>query len=201
MRPIIVLAMGRSGSSLVTGSLALHGLWTGVCRPADDHNPRGYFENLRLNGALGRLYPGSIYHEMQPMRLPRRWPTFVRSVQDREGYRGGPWIVKANAFTWPVWVPFDPVFVFVRRNIEVTARSAERHDPGAELDLDDWLTIAEAHHAEMNRVRAIVGGFDVSSTRLAGGDFDQIAPVLSAIGMTVDREALASFVDPTLLSR
>lgn len=193
--------MGRAGSSMVAGCLALHGLWTGECRAPDRHNPHGYFENLRLNGALGRLYRGSIYHDLEPIRSVPRWPSFVEAVKAREGYRGGPWMVKTNAFAWPLWVPFDPVFVLVRRDLDAIAASALRHDPGAGFSLGRWRHIALIHHLQMDRVRDTFGGFDIDSTRLADGDHGQLSAALSAVGIAPDHDGVAAFTNPALLTR
>ncbi len=46
--PIVVLGCPRSGTSLVAGLLHAHGVWVGDCRAADEHNPRGYFENKAI---------------------------------------------------------------------------------------------------------------------------------------------------------
>ncbi|WP_139189271.1 hypothetical protein [Thalassobaculum litoreum] len=200
MRPIIVLTMGRSGSSMVAGCLALHGMWTGECRPADRHNPRGYFENLRINGALGDLYPGSIYRDLKPAPADQGWPSFVEAVKAQEGYVGGPWLVKTNAFAWPLWTPFDPVFVFVRRNIDAISASAKRHDPKAPNSPARWREIAQAHQVEMDGVRAAYGGFDIDSRRLADGDHDQLSAALEAVGLETDHDAVAAFTNPALLT-
>lgn len=194
-RPVVVLTMGRSGSSMVAGLLALHGFWTGCCRPGDRHNPRGYFENERLNGATGRLYRGSIYRDLAPMRPRRLWPRYVAAVLAREGYRGGPWLVKTNAFAWPLWEPLDPIWVLVRRDIESTAVSARRHDPDA-CELDRWREIVAAHHSEMDLVRDRFDGFDVHSPRLVAGYFADLVTVLDACGIALDVPAATRFVEP-----
>src|SRR3546814_14783503 len=121
--------MGDSGSAMTAGWLALQCHWTGTCTPADSYNPRGYFENLRVNGALGRLYRGAPYADLRPMHAVRRWPGYVAAVQAAEGYRGGPWLAKVNAFTWPVWLPPDPVFVYCCRDVRSVASSSMRRRP------------------------------------------------------------------------
>ena len=49
MRPpklVIVLGGSRTGTNLTAGVFAAHGFFFGDCRPANDKNPKGYFENL-----------------------------------------------------------------------------------------------------------------------------------------------------------
>lgn len=197
MKPAVVLTMGRSGSSMVARALASQGFWTGRCKPGDEHNPRGYFENARLSVALGRLYPGSIYSDLRPMSPPRRWRQYVQEVLRAEGHERGPWLVKVNAFTWPVWLPFDPVLVFVYRDVDAIVRSAMKHDPRAMLPAR-WRQVALAHHAEMRRVEAAFGGFRVEAERLVDGDVAQIAKIVHVCGLSLDERALRASLEPDL---
>ncbi len=51
-RPLLLLSAGRSGSSMVAGILAAHGIWTGNCRPGNQYNPKGFFENTKIKNHL-----------------------------------------------------------------------------------------------------------------------------------------------------
>lgn len=182
---------------MTAGLLALHGLWTGICKPADAHNRRGYFQNELVDTALTRLYPGRVYDRLAPMPDVPEWSVFVRNVREWEGYEGGPWLVKTNVFTWPVWLSLDPVFVFVWRDVESVVRSAQKHTPDL-YDDDQWQRIVVAHHAEQRRVKAMRGGFDIETPRLLAGDFSQVEVVLTHIGIPFDEAATEAFVDPAI---
>ena len=194
MRPIVVLTMGRSGSSLVAGCLALQGMWTGICKPADKYNPKGYFENVKISTATGQHYRGSIYDNLLPIQQIPGWKGYVEQVQRDEDYEGGPWLVKVNAFTWPLWVTFDPIFVFVRRDIQSIVRSASSHDSG----VGRWEEIVTAHQVEMNGVKKMFGGFDIWPQKLIDGHYMDIVAPLEMVGLKLDREKVSGFVDKSL---
>lgn len=109
--PIIVLGSPRSGTSMVAGYLHHCGAFAGACRPADQWNPKGYFENV----AITRL------------RMDQNLtPTAVERVLRSEDYRGGPWLYKQSPGTWALWWRFRPRWVLVHRYDENTARSRLR---------------------------------------------------------------------------
>jgi hypothetical protein len=63
MRSCFILGCGRSGTSLTAGLLAAAGYFMGdELYPADDGNPKGYFEDREVNGIneglLAKLLPG-----------------------------------------------------------------------------------------------------------------------------------------------
>lgn len=107
-RPIIVLGAPRSGTSMTAGMLHYCGAWVGVCRGANEYNPKGYFENY----AIERL------RKHNALTLDN-----VREVLSREGYMGGPWLYKSSPWGANQWEPFNPRFVLVRRDIHKSWRS------------------------------------------------------------------------------
>lgn len=44
----LIAGCPRSGTSLVAGLLAKHGVWIGDCIPSDQHNQMGYYENRKI---------------------------------------------------------------------------------------------------------------------------------------------------------
>ena len=58
-RGVVVTGSGRRGTSMVAGLFAAHGVFFGDCKPADENNPRGYFEHPAIPRpkARGRGWP------------------------------------------------------------------------------------------------------------------------------------------------
>ena len=48
IEPIVILTSGRSGSSMIAGIFAAHGVWKGETFGGDHINPKGTFENIAL---------------------------------------------------------------------------------------------------------------------------------------------------------
>ena len=196
-RPVVILSAPRSGSSLTAGLFAAHGFWTGDCKPADRFNAKGYFENRMIDDAITRLYPGRIYDRLEAMKPHPDWPEFIRGVHVWEGYRDGPWLVKSNSFTWPLWACLDPIFVFPRRDVASVVRSAQRYFP-LQYRQRSWERIVRAHHAEEQKAKAQHGGFDIDTPRLLSGDYAQFRAALDACGVAFDEKAAREFIDPGL---
>jgi hypothetical protein len=180
---------------MTAGLFSLNGFWTGVCKPGDAYNRRGYFQNELIDAALSRLYPGFIYDSLKPMPSVPEWPDFIGNVLRWEGYQGGPWLVKTSIFTWPAWLPLDPVFVHLYRDVDSTIRSCERYFPNLTCD---WRHIVTAHHDEQRRVKDRYGEFDIDTTRLMGGDFAEIEAVFAFLGLPFDRGEAEAFIDRDL---
>jgi len=92
-RAVAVISPGRSGSSLVAGLLACHGVWVGETRPPDRWNRRGYFENTELKRALirrfGRDWLGA-FPQPDDQWPGGAWPGEVARILKSQGYGNGP---------------------------------------------------------------------------------------------------------------
>lgn len=190
--PFVVVGMGRSGTSYVSSVLHGAGVVMGrELKPADEHNERGYFEDLdalRMHQEwLERL--GLSFVSLDD-RFPldpgdegrARVDEFVRR-RESELAR---WGLKAPGilFFWPAWrdaLPPETVVLFPFRHPEGTLRSLERGGIGREQGLALWL--------QLNRLALQVA--DEGSFETVLLDFDdrrQMAERLSAL--------LGPYVDP-----
>lgn len=178
---IVVLGSPRSGTSLVSGLLVEHGVWAGECRAADERNPRGYFENvglraLRVSG-----------------RVTRRT---VKAELAKQGYDGGPWLVKHTPGTAHVWAEFDPIHVCVRRDMRAVLASRKASRTYEETPNEARDTVVR-HIQVLERIAAD-GGLEIWPDRLMHGDWSDFVRILDAAGLTFDRDAAEAFLDRTL---
>lgn len=148
MRNCIILGSGRSGTSMVAGTLFRAGYFMGnKLLPSNDDNPKGYFEDYEINAInedlLGPLIPkrvkilGREYFRYQPLKS-QRWvawlpigveipcPPEIAQRMQRATLKE-PYCFKDPRFcyTLPVWRPYlkDVVFVVVFREPAKTAVS------------------------------------------------------------------------------
>lgn len=177
--PIVVIGSPRSGTSLVAGLFAAHGVWTGICRAADEHNPRGYFENVRLNA----------------LRTSRAaTPASVFDVLESEGWRPGqPWLVKHSPSYWEEWLPFGPRFVLCRRDRAAIVASLARRG-------QKWDAAKDALHLRrMDEIRTKHDGVDVWPGHLVSGVWFRFERLLGeTTGKPLDRRAIGEFLDRSL---
>lgn len=183
-RPIVILSSPRSGSSMVAGCFAAHGVWVGPDKEPDEMNPKGWFENqqlahLRFRDALT--------------------PENVDEVIRKQGYTGGPWLHKHTPRYAHCWRHFNPIWVFVRREIGSIAKSRMASnglydDP----NIETGRSVALEDQMAMNDVRDRVGGFDVWAGKIIAGDYSDLYPAFDAADLPLIPKLLNEWVEPDL---
>ena len=151
MRNIIILGSGRSGTSLVSGTLGKAGYFMGDCllRPSEI-NPKGFFEDSEVNGINEEVL--EIFAKKRPPILgrwffrdrPLKWQRWLASIplstkfiptkvsheiieRIRKVTAKAPYCYKDPRFcyTLPIWRPFlnNTVFICVFREPAIIAES------------------------------------------------------------------------------
>jgi len=192
MNPIVILCMGRSGSSLTAGIFHEHGVWVGDCLRADARNPKGYFENIEIKKALQKRSGRTIdrVYDYDP-----GWREFVDREIERQGYSGGPWLVKHNAIFWPVWGDYDPSWVLVRRDPEVIFRSIRKAGFCRWMNDAKLREVIQLHNDQMDYIRDTLGGVDVDTDAVVNGDHETLREAVEHCGLSFNPEIAHSFVD------
>lgn len=214
---LIVLGMHRSGTSALArclGLLGCHAGGAGDFPPADDANPRGYWERRDVWAANEELLAalGGGWDEVDDLDEGRLTP------EDRERFAGRarevvarleahrPWVIKDPrlCLTLPYWDPFldDPVFVFIHRPPIAVARSLQARD-GFSLALGVALWEhynLSALAASRGRPRLEVAYGDLVASPAA--TVRRLARSLGELGVAglevPDDGAIEAFVDPAL---
>jgi hypothetical protein len=214
---VVVLGMHRSGTSMLTGLLALAGLHAGAEEdfpPPDAHNRRGYWELLdvwAIDEALLRLLgatwddPGacdlSRLAAADRVRLAARAERVVARLD-----RHGPWVVKDPrlCLLLPFWRPWlsRPVSVLVYRDPRAVARSLaarDGHPPARGTALwERYTRAALAASADMPRV--VVAQRDLLAD--PRGTMERLVGALARAGVrglvVPTAAALAARVEPSL---
>ena len=149
MHNCIILGSGRSGTSMVAGTLANTNYFMGKdLLPARDANPKGFFEDQEVNDINETILDGCVSQRVKIMgieffcyrplyghrwlaRIPVRKMISVPSSSIRTRImslvRNEPYCFKDPRFSYtlPVWRPFlrNTVFICVFRNPATTANS------------------------------------------------------------------------------
>jgi len=126
-KPVLVMGMHRSGTSVTAGVLHKLGVNMGdnLLR-ADRHNPDGYYEDmefLKLNQYILQQHGGDW------LRPPEVDTTYEHLVEDTIQKKEGKWGFKdpRTLITWPAYRDvIDPKVVFVERSKEDILDSLQR---------------------------------------------------------------------------
>lgn len=141
---VIVVGLPRSGTSFLTGLIVRMGFDPGpkkLLRSANQFNPYGYYENMKLmkiDHDLLKKFGGKV---MNPPELPKDWIKLcikeqkkIRQVVDREGieiYKGNMLVILADLYD----VLFPNVkWIYISRNEDDIVRSLIAADNENMLD-------------------------------------------------------------------
>jgi len=199
-RPIVVACMGRSGSSMVTGILHEHGAWVGKCQgPDPKRNPKGYYENVAIKRhAEAYVSRPRIMGVHDP--IPG-WHGFVKATIRREGYEGGPWVVKHFAAFYKSWLSFSPKWVLPRRDDDAIMRSTRRAGFWKWASDDQLRSAIRVHQQALDHLRDYHGGVEVYSDDVVNGDRSSLRAAVNSTGLKYDDETAKKFIEPSYWDR
>ncbi len=213
VRPICVIGMHRTGTSLVAGLLHRHGLWLGEeaeLMAPNPYNPDGYFENdlvVNLNNDILEMFGGSW---SAPPKLAAGWAEdprledskrVAREIGERLASSGEAWGFKdpRASLTLPFWLSVwgeMTVVVTVRNPLEA-ARSLHRRD---DLRVENGISLWSMHYSSIfectTPTTRIVVDFESLCTDPAGGA-GALLRQLSGL-RELDSEAARAAVRPAL---
>jgi hypothetical protein len=191
------MALPRSGSSMVAGIFAIHGVWTGPYRTDTRRNTKGSFEGEAIRNVMLWAYGRRVVGAGRPVEPRGGLRAVIENAIRTAGYVDGPWLWKGSALFYPAWHEFQPKVVVCRRDPEASLRSAMQppyvydRDPGLA-----WQSIC-LHNAELDKLVA-AGAHEVDTQAVALGDFATIRSAVEGCGLRFDERATAEFVDPSM---
>lgn len=186
MSGVLVVGPLRSGSNMVAGIFARHGVFFGDCKPADELNPRGYFENVWLWEAF--------------KRRPEPWPDVWFEQLKREGWDGvQPWGAKIGPHfdRWKLMRRTGPTVVVAckrpKGQIEASRRrgfEATGNPLGGSMSLGHILAYRDTQIDLIHTDKIVAGG-----QRL------ELASALAGLGLELDQRVVDEWIDPSLWNR
>jgi len=221
-KPVFIVGLPRSGTSLVAGLIQEFGGWMGETVPGTGENPRGFFENqeirekvlwptMRAVGAdshgILTFPPADINKKMRyqvgerkvPMRLR------IRKIVESQGYDGqSRWIYKAPKMTL-LWRMFDREFpqaewIIVRRKREGFVKSCIKTSFMAQHSKDPkfWRNVADEYDLRLDELKKTVSNvYELQTEDILSGDTAALkSMVMSMDGLSFSIAKVRKFVDP-----
>lgn len=185
---IVAMTSGRSGSSMVCGLIAKHGVWTGKVKDGDKRNPDGFYENMEVYKACDHY--GQFKKEAGIAENDGLWRWQFEDIVRSQGYEDGPLIIKHIPNCYPIWDDLDPTYITIRRNIE--AQTASRKNINKSLP----MVAIEGRERVMDYLEHNKDAVRIDSERIINGDYKQLAEALSRVNIKLDKKICRSFVNP-----
>ena len=178
---IVILTMARSRSSLVSHILYRHGIWTGKCKPPDEFNSVPYHENRAFKRLINQRRE-KVYDTLIPTVIEDFLPMFFKARKE-QGYKEGPWLIKVDAFCWPLFKDLNPIYIKLYRSPEGILDSIQRTTfmQKQGYSIKEWEKIIKAHHDEMDKVE----GFKINTDNMLT-DYSELKNVIEHIGLEFD---------------
>jgi hypothetical protein len=190
--PIVVIGLPRSGTSMVAGTFAAHGVFVGTCKEADNKNPKGFFEHVGFTDLVIKMYGRGL---ISKNRIPESHPDFkpkLMELMERDGYSGGPWLVKHAHVYYRIWKDFSPRFVVVKRDSESISESAK------ELGWASSMSHIAGAQKILDRAAKERGAPVVYSNEIVEGNFDSLQKAFEYCHLTFNSWTASQFIDPSL---
>jgi hypothetical protein len=216
-RPVLIVGLPRSGTSLVAGSLMLCGLWLGRIVGGNAYNPKGYFENATIReGIVKPILQRLGADPLGVKALPRPDALFdvpqlkasVAEVLRSQGYGSQQrWGYKGNklALIWRLWDRHFPEadWILVERPAEEIVASCLRTPFMAHHSSDPafWHDFVLRRNARINEIKqSHVRWQTIDASALAAGDVEQLRSMVDRLGLAWS-DAVRDFIDPGLWRR
>ena len=187
-RPLFILGLPRSGTSLVAGMLKKMGFWCGSTVAGDGNNPKGYFEHSHIRETVIKKQLRDLgcdplgvskLPELESLPIDGGLRKTIFTLVKRDGYRDQrPWFYKDAKLSllWPMYTAAFPEasWLFVQRDVESFVSSCLRTRFMAQHsgDPDFWRQFADEYAGRIEKLEGAVDSFHrVYTPDLFAGDF------------------------------
>lgn len=190
--PIVVIGMPRSGTSMVAGVFAAHGVFVGTCKEADSKNEKGFFEHVGFTELVIKLYGRGV---ISKNRVPEPHLDFkgrLMALMEEDGYDGGPWLIKHAHVYHRIWEGFNPRFVVVKRDAGSISQSAE------DLGWRSSISYIIECQKMLDRVAKKHGAPVVDSNEVVKGNYDSLRAAFDSCGLIFNPWVAGQFIEPKL---
>lgn len=219
-RPIFVLGLPRSGTSMVAGLVKEFGVWAGTTVQGGPANPKGFFENRPIRENLIKPVlkqmgcdPVGVKKLPDPKkRMKLMFPTKDGSIElkeklhrmiERQGYdHSQRWMYKDAKLTL-LWRSFEAEFpdadwVIVRRNREAFIKSCLNTSFMVHHSSDPkfWENYSDEYNKRLDLLQAKAQNVhEIHVEKIFEGDLTQLKSVSNSIGIQFNKDSVNNFVD------
>ena len=213
-RPIFILGLPRSGTSMIAGALKISGAWTGTTVPGGGTaNPKGFFEHIVLREhIIKRVLSETGCDPLGVIKLPPpnlRFETpnlgkVISEIIRLDGYRfDRPWLYKDVKLTllWPLFFRAFPsaTWVIVRREPRDIINSCLRTSfmKQHSTDIKYWENFINEYLLRISLLKESGARFlEVQSEDVIAGKLDNMQNMISQLGLVFNKSALVDFISP-----
>lgn len=192
--PLLIAGCPRSGTSLTSRAFMASGVWAGGVTSLAENG------SLKMSVLKPILRAGGMDDlGLRSFADCDADPAWIRASVERiitaQGYKGGPWLFKdvKLVFCWRAWADAfpDATWATVWRGPEQILASFDRWAMRGRVSFDGERVVRE-HHSRAEQIPAM----RLYPDALFDGDDSAYLAVCERVGVTWDRDAVASVVDP-----
>ena len=222
-QPIFITGLPRSGTSMIAGSLASMGVWTGETIPGNKFNQKGYFENFVIRQKV--IKPILMSHGFDPLgvrKLPPRnfcpevtlnqkysLANFLYAVLDAQNCEEQqPWLYKDAKLSliWRLMNQEFPnaIWIVVKRSRTDFIRSCLATDFMKQHSQQPnfWHDFAEAIEARLTDLSKTVHFHcSIDVDKIINGQFEDLREVCWRTGINFDKQKIEAFIDKSLMKK
>lgn len=189
MRPVILLTMGRSRSSMTAEIFRRHGVFFGNSWGIEDRQRIGYNEHrwikTKIRNWRKELYINAILKDKgSPYPEPDcDFATEWIAELKRNGWdEVAPWGVKVDVFCYNLFEQWPSSHIGIWRNEDDIAESCLRVLRHRTNKKEDWLKIIRAHHALIDALNIPV----INTDELVAGNYKTLEAAFDHVGLEFD---------------
>ena len=177
---IALLCTSRSGSSMITGIFAAHGLELGEVR---NSGPYKSLENIVLRDHVREL----------SVRGKNKFLEYIPALGGTKELveQLGVDLFKCSVECWKPFEPFSTA-VKIKRNIKNAAESVTKR--GVDRDYDEAVKIIEKRYQMLDSIP----GPTIHTDKVMAGDYSELKAAFDYCGLVFDADLAKSCIDPTL---
>lgn len=213
-RPIFVLGLARSGTSLVAGALEICRAWLGRTVPGGGpENPKGVFENVMLREHINKRIlfdlgcdPLGVQKLPDLYKLPDipNLSEIIEQIIRAEGYKENRrWLFKDAKLTllWPIYKAAFPnaQWIIVRRNEEEIIHSCLRTFFMVQHSRDPvfWKKWADEYLFRLDKLKeSEVWWREIWPHDLVRGNFSALCQIVHDLELKWNELEVARFINP-----
>ena len=213
-KPIFVLGLARSGTSLVAGTLEIWGAWLGRTVPGGGpENPKGFFENVVLREHINKRIlfnlgcdPLGVQKLPDLYKLPDipNFSEIIEQIIRAEGYKEDRrWLFKDAKLTllWPVYKAAFPnaQWIIVRRNEEEIIHSCLRTFFMVQHSKDPvfWKRWADEYLFRLDKLKeSEVWWREIWPQDLVRGNLSVLCQIVRDLELEWNELGVTNFIDP-----
>ena len=211
-KPVFVLGLPRSGTSLVAGVLGICNAWMGKTIPGGVENPKGFFEHNVLREQVNKkillqlgcdpLGVASLPALGAIPRIPGLRDA-IHGIISEEGYDGKyPWLLKDAKMTliWPAYLKAFPGahWVIVRREEDDIVKSClntpfmNQHSKDPAL----WESWAGEYMLRLEKLKMACPSYsEIWPQELVEGKLDSMQKLVADLGLEWKDSEVNGFID------